>query len=60
MEKEKAIAFYTILIFGLGAMVTIDVVYPISFWVLLIKLFLFVIFMYIAYKLIGIVKNTIG
>ncbi len=50
-DKERAIAFYTVLIFGVGAIVTIDTTYQTSAPIMLIQSFLFTVIMYVAIKI---------
>jgi hypothetical protein len=50
IEKEKAIAFYTVLIFGLGVIVTVDVSNRITTFAMFVQGILFVGVMYIAVK----------
>jgi len=49
-DNEKAIAFYTVLIFGLGVIVTLDTAYQISALTMLIQGFFFTAVMYVAIK----------
>lgn len=50
-SKEKAIAFYTVLIFGLGVIVTIDTAYQLSAFTMLVQGLFFAVVMYVAIKM---------